>query len=331
MCRRLGAPLCGLPNCPALRRPYPPGEHGRRRRRLSEYQRRLVEKQKLRSIYGVRERQLRRLFGEAQRRPGRAGETLLVLLERRLDNLVRRLGFARTIRQARQLVTHGHVLVDDQRVDRPGYLVRPGERIQVRTPSSSRSGRRSSSHRTSPATSSATRASSAAGSSASPTPERSPTPSTSMSAWWSSSTPGDRPSAPAAEGVRSVGLASTFARRRWRMRVQDYRYGRIVVDGREERNDVILTSDGLLPNWWRDQGHALSLDDLGAVLDAAPDVLVVGTGTQGNLRPNPGLDAQLEARGIALEAAPTGQAVERYNQLQADGGTEVSAALHLTC
>ena len=95
MCRRVGQPLCGLPNCPALKRPYPPGQHGQRpRRRESEYGKQLLEKQKLRFIYGVAERQFRRYFDEARRGSGRPGDRLLQLLETRLDNVVYKLGFA---------------------------------------------------------------------------------------------------------------------------------------------------------------------------------------------------------------------------------------------
>lgn len=132
ICRRVGAPVCGRPNCPSLDRPYPPGEHGRSwRRRSSEYELRLLEKQKLRAMYGIRERQFRRLFVEAERREGPTGENLLILLELRLDNLVRRLGFALSTAQARQLVTHRHVRVGGRPVDRPSYRVRPGQEIEI--------------------------------------------------------------------------------------------------------------------------------------------------------------------------------------------------------
>ena len=108
-CRRVGAPLCGRPNCPSNKRPYPPGQHGRGRKRISEYQTRLVEKQKLRAIYGVSESQMRRYYDEATRSKGVTGEELIGRLETRLDTVVLRLGFALTTRQARQLVSHGHV------------------------------------------------------------------------------------------------------------------------------------------------------------------------------------------------------------------------------
>src|SRR5215510_4166213 len=102
-CRRIGAPLCGRPNCPAEKRPYPPGQHGRGRKRISEYQTRLVEKQKLRAIYGVSESQMRRYYEEATRSRGVTGEEMIGRLETRLDTVVLRLGFALTTRQARQL------------------------------------------------------------------------------------------------------------------------------------------------------------------------------------------------------------------------------------
>jgi small subunit ribosomal protein S4 len=124
-------PTCGRPNCPANKRPYPPGQHGRGRKRLTEYQMRLVEKQKLRAIYGIGERQFRRYFERATRRKGVTGEDLLRQLETRLDTTVLRLGFALTQRQARQLVSHGHILVDDRRVNVPSAQVREGQTITV--------------------------------------------------------------------------------------------------------------------------------------------------------------------------------------------------------
>lgn len=131
--RRLGTPLPGLTRKDSERRPYPPGEHGRsRRRRKSDYRRRLEEKQKLRYQYGVTERQLRRAFAEASKHTGVTGEMLLAFLERRLDNVVFRLGFAPTIPAARQFVTHGHIRVDGRRVDRPGYRVEKGQTIMVK-------------------------------------------------------------------------------------------------------------------------------------------------------------------------------------------------------
>jgi len=131
MCRRVGAALCGRPNCPANKRPYPPGQHGRGRRRISEYQTRLLEKQKLRAIYGIGERQMRRYYEHATRRIGHTGEELIRQLETRLDTITLRLGFSLTTRQARQLVSHGHVRVDGKRIDVPSAQVRPGQTIQL--------------------------------------------------------------------------------------------------------------------------------------------------------------------------------------------------------
>jgi small subunit ribosomal protein S4 len=143
LCRREGEKLflkgerCLSPKCPFERdRGYPPGEHGRmaqfRRRRQSDYLRQLREKQKARRIYGVLERQFRRYFREAERRPGLTGENLLILLESRLDNVVYRLGFADSRAQARQLVQHGHFVVNGRRTNIPSYIVRPQDRIAVR-------------------------------------------------------------------------------------------------------------------------------------------------------------------------------------------------------
>ena len=131
MCRRVGEAICGRPNCPALKRPYPPGQHGRGRKRLTEFQMRLVEKQKLRAIYLVGERQMRRYFEKATRREGVTGEELIKQLETRLDATVWRLGFALTARQAKQLVSHGHVRVDGKRVDITSFQVKPGQEIQI--------------------------------------------------------------------------------------------------------------------------------------------------------------------------------------------------------
>jgi small subunit ribosomal protein S4 len=131
--RRLGTPLPGLSRKEAERRPYPPGVHGpaTTRRRKSEYRRRLEEKQKVRFHYGVSESQLRRYFARAGGRPEAEGKTRLELLERRLDNVAFRLGFAATIPAARQLVGHGHVRVTGRRVDRPAYLVEVGDEISL--------------------------------------------------------------------------------------------------------------------------------------------------------------------------------------------------------
>jgi small subunit ribosomal protein S4 len=131
--RALGVELPGLSRKKIERRPYPPGQHGQGRRKLSDYAVRLHEKQKLRHYYGLGERQLRNLVIEASR-AGDTTEKLLELLERRLDNVVFRAGFARTIPAARQLVSHGQILIDGRRVDISSYRVRPGEVISVRGP-----------------------------------------------------------------------------------------------------------------------------------------------------------------------------------------------------
>ncbi len=142
LCRREGQKLflkgerCYSHKCALEKRDYPPGEHGHmarlRRRRPSDYFLQLREKQKVRRIYGVLERQFRRYFREAERLPGMTGENLLILLERRLDNVVYRLGMADSRAQARQLVQHGHFTVNGRRTNVPSYLVRQEDRIAVR-------------------------------------------------------------------------------------------------------------------------------------------------------------------------------------------------------
>ncbi len=114
------------------KRPYPPGQHGQRRTKISEYGMQLREKQKAKFMYGISEKQFRRLFKEAARREGNTGELLIQLLEQRLDNIVYRLGFATTRAFARQLVNHGHILVDGKRVNIPSYRVKPGQKIEVK-------------------------------------------------------------------------------------------------------------------------------------------------------------------------------------------------------
>ena len=114
------------------KRPYPPGQHGQRRTKISEYGLQLQEKQKAKFMYGVSEKQFRTLFKEANRREGNTGEILIQLLEQRLDNIVYRMGFATTRASARQFVNHGHVLVDGRRVDIPSYRVKPGQKIEVK-------------------------------------------------------------------------------------------------------------------------------------------------------------------------------------------------------
>ena len=109
------------------KRPYAPGQHGQRRGKLSEYGIQLQEKQKVRFTYGVNEKQFKKIFQAAKKLQGKQGENFLFLLESRLDNLVYRAGLARTRRQSRQLVNHGHVYVDGRRVDIPSYRVQPGQ------------------------------------------------------------------------------------------------------------------------------------------------------------------------------------------------------------
>ena len=119
------------------KRPYAPGQHGQKRAKLSEYGLQLQEKQKVRFTYGVNEKQFRNLFDKAGKLPGKHGDNFLMLLESRLDNLVYRLGFATTRRQARQLVNHGHIVVDGNKVDIPSYLCKPGQTIALKESSRS--------------------------------------------------------------------------------------------------------------------------------------------------------------------------------------------------
>jgi small subunit ribosomal protein S4 len=114
------------------KRPYPPGQHGQRRTKLSDYGLQLQEKQKVRFTYGLSEKQFRKTFNEAGKLPGRHGDNFIVLLESRLDNIVYRLGLTRTRAQARQLVNHGHILVDGSKVDIPSYRLTPGQKVQLR-------------------------------------------------------------------------------------------------------------------------------------------------------------------------------------------------------
>ncbi|OEH91803.1 30S ribosomal protein S4 [Bacillus solimangrovi] len=130
--RRLGISLSGTGK-ELEKRPYAPGQHGpNQRRKISEYGGQLQEKQKLRFMYGLNERQFRNIFDQAGKMKGIHGENFMILLESRLDNLVYRMGLARTRRQARQLVNHGHITVDGSRVDIPSYRVKPGQLIGVR-------------------------------------------------------------------------------------------------------------------------------------------------------------------------------------------------------
>jgi small subunit ribosomal protein S4 len=137
LCRRermklfLKGAKCDSMKCPVERKPYPPGEHGRGRIRESEYLLQLREKQKARRIYGVFERQFRNLYEEANRQAGITGENLLRMLEQRLDNTVFRTSFAASRNQARQLVRHGHVLVNGKRVTIPSFQVREGDVVSL--------------------------------------------------------------------------------------------------------------------------------------------------------------------------------------------------------
>ncbi len=139
LCRREDAQLylkgdrCFSDKCAYTRRPYPPGQHGQaRKRRPSYFGQQLREKQKVKRMYGLLEKQFRGYYYKATRMKGVTGENLLSLLERRLDNVVKRSGFAASHAEARQLVRHGHFLVNGRRVDIPSYLVREGDVIEVR-------------------------------------------------------------------------------------------------------------------------------------------------------------------------------------------------------
>lgn len=138
LCRREGTKLylkgerCFTEKCAVTRRPYPPGQHGQGRIKLSEYGLRLREKQKMRRIYGLLERQFAGYYGEASGLKGRTGEEMLGLIERRLDNIVHRMGFAVSRAQARQLVRHNHVLVNGRRLNIPSYRVKPNDKIEIR-------------------------------------------------------------------------------------------------------------------------------------------------------------------------------------------------------
>jgi small subunit ribosomal protein S4 len=139
LCRRerqklfLKGTKCFTEKCPVERRGFPPGQHGQSRRtKVSEYGVQLREKQKVRRMYGLMERQFRNYFEKARKQTGRTGETLIKMLERRLDNTVYRLGFAPSRKAARQMITHGHFMVNDRPVDIPSYLLRPGDVIRVR-------------------------------------------------------------------------------------------------------------------------------------------------------------------------------------------------------
>ncbi len=138
ICRREGLKLflkgerCYTEKCAQTRRPYPPGQHGQARIKLSEYAVRLREKQKVRKMYGLVEKQFRKYYFAATRRKGRTGEEMLGLLESRLDNVVHRMGFAFTRSEARQLVKHNHFLINGKRVNIPSYVLKAGDKVEVR-------------------------------------------------------------------------------------------------------------------------------------------------------------------------------------------------------
>jgi len=138
LCRREGMKLylkgerCFSEKCAVTRRPYPPGQHGQGRLKLSEYGLRLREKQKMRRIYGLLEQQFAGYYVQASHLKGRTGEEMLGLIERRLDNVVHRMGFAVSRAQGRQLVRHNHILVNGKRVNIPSYRVKPNDKIEIR-------------------------------------------------------------------------------------------------------------------------------------------------------------------------------------------------------
>lgn len=142
-CRREGLKLflkgtrCDTPKCAFERRETPPGQQNYRRSKMTDYALHLREKQKVKNYYGVLERQFRRYFDRAERARLNTGEALMSLLERRLDNIVHRLGFGLSRAQARQMICHGHVTVNGRRVDIPSYLVRPGDAIRIKPGSKS--------------------------------------------------------------------------------------------------------------------------------------------------------------------------------------------------
>jgi small subunit ribosomal protein S4 len=138
LCRRDGLKLflkgtrCDTPKCAIERRENPPGQQQQRRGKLTDYGQHLREKQKVKHYYGVLERQFRKYFAHAERGKGNTGDTLMTLLERRLDNIVHRLGFGQSRAQARQIIRHGHITVNGRKVDIPSYEVRVGDVIRVK-------------------------------------------------------------------------------------------------------------------------------------------------------------------------------------------------------
>lgn len=138
LCRREGMKLflkasrCSTDKCAFDRRAYSPGQHGALKKKPTDYALHLREKQKVKRVYGILERQFWRYYSDALRMKGNTGENLLCLLERRLDNVVFRLGFARNLKEARQMVSHGHILVNNRKVNIPSYLIKKGDIISVR-------------------------------------------------------------------------------------------------------------------------------------------------------------------------------------------------------
>jgi small subunit ribosomal protein S4 len=138
LCRREGTKLflkgdrCFSEKCAIERRAYPPGQHGQGRVRFSDYGGQLREKQKVKRMYGLLEKQFRQTFDRASAMKGRAGENLLMLLERRLDNVVFRMGYATSRAEARQLIKHGHFMVDGKKVKTPSILMKPGQKVSLR-------------------------------------------------------------------------------------------------------------------------------------------------------------------------------------------------------
>jgi small subunit ribosomal protein S4 len=134
LCRRVGERLCNTDKCPVIRRSYPPGVHGtsKARRKLTSFGVQLLEKQKAKFIYGLLERQFKNYVKGAMKKKGNSSEILMQSLERRLDNVVFRLGFSKTRAAARQLIGHGHLLINGKKVTIPSYQVRPGEIVTIK-------------------------------------------------------------------------------------------------------------------------------------------------------------------------------------------------------
>lgn len=132
-CRRLGYKICDSAKCGSVRKPYPPGQHGKNiRRRLSEFGGQLSEKQKVKFMYGIREKQFKKYFDFASKKRGVTPRIMMELLETRLDNVVFRMGLSPSRRASRQLVSHGHITVNGHKVYSPSYSVKPGDQIEIR-------------------------------------------------------------------------------------------------------------------------------------------------------------------------------------------------------